>query len=373
MSRRELMHSNFIAWALTPHSSHALGLYPIYLFMRALDIIQSSADNFSARKIDKALWLKFFEDDFIVDVSVERECAIPIGKNKKSKYVDLVIEITTKEAILPIIIENKVESDENGTNKDQTKEYFDWFENYSKYTDTAKYYRPLYIYLYPEYNTTMQTQSEYIRMTYQELVDYIIAPSAEKCGDIVSVNNYRTYLQSLTFQSDNEKGEHTMAISPEERRILDDFIRENEDLLCAVIKKLDGVDEESLSAVTSSIKDHSQYEFMGDTYKKGRLILAIVKQHIADGKVTNFSDLQKAFPDNLQGAKGVVRLYRLVPDKDKGIGPDSHKRYFVDGGEVIDKFVPGEDVVVCREWGAKNAEKFIQHAINVLGYDIKKL
>ena len=149
-----------------------------------------------------------------------------------------------------------------------------------------------------------------------------------------------------------------MAISPEERRILDDFIRENEDLLCAVIKKLDGVDEESLSAVTSSIKDHSQYEFMGDTYKKGRLILAIVKQHIADGKVTNFSDLQKAFPDNLQGAKGVVRLYRLVPDKDKGIGPDSHKRYCVDGGEVIDKFVPGEDVVVCREWGAKNAEKF---------------
>lgn len=373
MSRRELMHSNFIAWALNPQSSHALGLYPMYLFARALNIIQSSADNSNARKIDKALWLKFFDDDFIVDVSVDREYAIPIGKNKKSKYVDLLIEITTKEAILPIVIENKVESDENGTNKDQTKEYFDWFEKNGIYSDVSKYYQPLYIYLYPEYNTQRQKQDEYIRMTYQELVDYIIAPSAAKCGDTISVSNYRTYLQCLTFQSDNKKGEHTMAISPEERKILDDFVRDNEDLLCAVLKKLDGVDEDAVFAVTSSIKDHSQYEFMGDTYKKGRLVLAIVKKHIADGKVATFADLKKDFPDDLQGAKGVVRLYSQVPDKDKGIGPDSHRRYFVDGGEVIDNFIPGDDVVVCREWGAKNAEKFIQHAINVLGYNIKKL
>jgi hypothetical protein len=137
MSRRELMHSNFIAWALNPKSSHALGFYPIYLLIRALNIIQASEDNLNARKIEKSLWLKFFDEDFIVNVSVDREHAIPIGKNKKSKYVDLVIEVTTKEHILPIIIENKVESDENGTNKDQTKEYFAWFENYSTYKDAS--------------------------------------------------------------------------------------------------------------------------------------------------------------------------------------------------------------------------------------------
>jgi hypothetical protein len=373
MSRRELMHSNFIAWALNPQSTHALGFYPTYLFARALDIIQSSADNFNARKIDKTLWLKFFDDNFIVDVSIEREYPIPIGKNNKNKFVDLLIEITTKDKILPLIVENKVESPENGTDGDQTKEYFDWFENDAKYQDRTKYFEPLYIYLYPEYKTKKQTQEEYIRMTYQELVDYIIAPSAEKCGDVISVNNYKTYLQCLTFQSDNDKGGNTMAISPEERKILDEFVRENEDMLCAVLKQLDGVDIDSIASVTSGIKDHSQYEFMGNTYKKGRLVLAVVKQYIDEGKATDFSDLQKAFPDTLQGKYGVVRLSKKVDDKDKGIGLDGHKRYFVDGGEVIGGFVPNDEVLVCREWGAKNAEAFIQHAINVLKYPINKL
>jgi hypothetical protein len=99
----------------------------------------------------------------------------------------------------------------------------------------------------------------------------------------------------------------------------------------------------------------------------------VVKQYIDEGKATDFSDLQKAFPDTLQGKYGVVRLSKKVDDKDKGIGLDGHKRYFVDGGEVIGGFVPNDEVLVCREWGAKNAEAFIQHAINVLKYPINKL
>ena len=142
----------------------------------------------------------------------------------KNKFIDLLIEITTKEKVLPIIIENKVESKENGTNNDQTQVYFDWCENKSKYQDTSKYFKALYIYLYPEYNSEMQSSKEYIRMTYQELVDYILEPSMVKCGDIISIGNYKTYLQCLSFQSDNEKGDQTMAISSEEKKILMSFV-----------------------------------------------------------------------------------------------------------------------------------------------------
>lgn len=369
MSRRELMHSNFIAWALDPSSSHALGFYPMYQLIRALELIQGSADNTNARKIDEALWYNFYDDDFIVDVTVEREVAIPVGKNGKNKFIDLLIEITTKEKVLPIIIENKVESKENGTNNDQTQVYFDWCENKSKYQDTSKYFKALYIYLYPEYNSEMQSSKEYIRMTYQELVDYILEPSMVKCGDIISIGNYKTYLQCLSFQSDNEKGDQTMAISSEEKKILMSFVKENEDLLCAIINKLDGVDPEALSAVTNGIKDSTQYEFLGNTYGKGRLVLAVVSQYVTDGKASDFSTLQKAFPDNLQGAKGVVRISNSVSNKDKGIG--GKKRYFIKADEVI-KLASGEEILVSDQWGASNIENFIKNAITNLGYEINK-
>ena len=68
MSRRELMHSNFIAWALDSKSSHALGFYPIYQLIRALYIIQDFPDNRDARKIDKSLIYRFFDDSFIINI-----------------------------------------------------------------------------------------------------------------------------------------------------------------------------------------------------------------------------------------------------------------------------------------------------------------
>lgn len=127
MSRRELMHSNFIAWALDSESSHALRFYPIYQLVRAISIIQDYADNIAAQKLASSLVYKFFDDDFIKELTVAREFPVPIGD--KTKYIDILIEIKTSEKILPIIIENKVESKENGSNNDQTVVYYDWCES----------------------------------------------------------------------------------------------------------------------------------------------------------------------------------------------------------------------------------------------------
>ena len=375
MARRELMHSNFIAWALSPESSHSLGYYPLYQLIRSLGIIQGNADNTKARKIDSTysdskLLYKFFDDNFIVDAKVYREHAIPVGKTKK--YIDVLIEITTKDKILPIVIENKVESPENGPDGDQTKIYFEWAEK--KYADTTKYLEPIYIYLYPEYKTQMQTQEEYIRMTYQDLVDNVLDPSLSKCGDLVSIQNYKVYLQALSFQSDNEKGENTMAISNEEKEIFKSFVTENEDLLCAVLshlKDLIDVDEDAISLVTSSIKDKTQYEFNGQKYGKGRLVLAVVQKYVEDNPSTTYSDLLAAFPDVLQGGKsGVLKMESSVPDEEKGIGPDAHKRYFVKGKDIIKLPATKESILVCREWGIGNINNFINHVTTILGYKI---
>ena len=72
MSRRELMHSNFIAWALDSESSHALRFYPIYQLVRAISIIQDYADNIAAQKLASSLVYKFFDDDFIKKTANQR-------------------------------------------------------------------------------------------------------------------------------------------------------------------------------------------------------------------------------------------------------------------------------------------------------------
>lgn len=364
MSRRELMHSNFIAWALDPGASHALGFYPLYQLVRSIGSVQGNADNVGATKISPSLLYKFYDDNFIVDATIEREASVPVGKN--TRFIDLLIEITTTEKILPIIIENKVDANETD---DQTLAYHHWGET-EAYPDRTIFFDPIYIYLYPEYKSKKQKSDKYIRMTYQELVDYILDPSLVKCNDVVAKNNYKQYLQALSFQLDNEKGGQTMAISNEEKQILKEFVNENRDLLCAVLGELDEVDPAALAKVTSSLKDDSKYEFEKKEYGKGQLVLAVVKKFFADNPAVTYVDLEAAFPKNLQGSKGVLSLSTMVKDADKGIG--GKKRYFTRADEIV-VLASGEQVLVCREWGITNIDKFIQHVNNNLPYSINKV
>ncbi|MBQ8165571.1 MAG: PD-(D/E)XK nuclease family protein [Lachnospiraceae bacterium] len=356
-SRWELMHSNFINWILNPTSSHALGNYPLYQLIQSLMFIKEKTDNIDSR-LDLDVINKFYDDSFIVSTTVE--CEI--------EHIDILIQIKTKEKILPVLIENKVNSSENGKNKDQTIVYFNWGE--SKFSDRDKYFEPIYIFLYPEYSNVIQKEKSYIRMTYQELVDYIIEPSMLKCGDFNSINNFKLYLQCLSFQTDNEKGELTMAISSEERKILDDFITQNKNLLISVLNELkDDVDPEALSQITDSVRDYSKYEFEGNEYGKVPLVLAVVKKYVADYNPKDFTVLQDAFPDLLQGTKGTIRQWSSVSDEDKGLVPNKKKRYFVNEDQLI-KLPSKEIVIVCREWGAGNIENFINHVNTQLNYTI---
>ena len=224
---------------------------------------------------------------------------------------------------MPIIIENKVNSTENGKHKNQTQVYYAWAEK--EYGDRNTFFDPIYVFLYPEYNATKQSAQEYIRMTYQQLVDYVLEPSMEKCGDAISINNYKAYLQCLSFQTDNEKGEDTMAISNEEKKILDAFIKENKTLICAVLNELkddDDVDSDALSKITKSVRDYSKYLFEGQKYGKAKLVLAIVKKHVADNPNVTYTELSAAFalkPDH----NPLIILEKNITDNDR-----KYRRFF---------------------------------------------
>lgn len=360
-SRWELMHSNFIAWVLNPNSSHSLYNYPLYQFIMSLFLIKKKSENEKAR-LDDSLIAKFFYDNFILSATVEREI----------QHIDILVKVKTKEKILPIIIENKVDSAENGNNKDQTNQYFNWAEQ--EFQDSSLYFQPIYVFLFPEYNSKVQQKNEnYLRMTYQELVDYVLEPSMLKCGDNNSINNFTVYLQCLSFQLDNIKGEYSMAISREERKILDEFIKENKNLLLAVLNNIldEDVDPKIKSTIANTVRDYSKYEFNGNEYKKSRLVLAVVTKYVNDKNPKDFNELLNAFPKNLQGSKGVVQLLNAISSNDKGLN-GKQKRYFIDNSEIL-HLANGQDVAVCTEWGISNIDCFIKHATNKLGYVINQL
>ena len=82
-SRWELMHSNFIAWALAPDSSHQLRFYPLQQFVQLIDLVQNAPDNINARMLDPMLLYKFSNSNYIVGATIERERA----------HIDLLIQI----------------------------------------------------------------------------------------------------------------------------------------------------------------------------------------------------------------------------------------------------------------------------------------
>ena len=366
MSRRELMHSNFIAWMLRPDSSHALGFYPLYQLVRSLPSIQTKANNINARKIIDpeygTLAYAFCDNDFILDAVVKREVpVVPVGSlpKTKPKYIDLLVEIKTKDKILPIVIENKVNSKENGDASNQTTIYFDWAED--QYKDAAKFYKPLYIYLYPRYNEEEPDCASYLRMTYQELVDYIIEPSMNTCGNAESIAHYRAYLQCLSFQMDNEKGGDTMAISAEEKKILEAFFDENGELWAALLNELDDIPEDVKTAATAAISGRrSQYEFEGKLYTQGRVILAVVQKWSTDNPGAKFADFEAAFPQVISAHK-IVRNQALVKD---------HKRVFIKDPVVTDP--DGITVVVNNQVTSADMPDFVALAAG-LGYTVTKL
>ena len=116
-------------------------------------------------------------------------------------------------------------------------------------------------------------------------------------------------------------------------------------------------------------KDFSKYIFNGETFVKRRLVLAVVRQYVEDYRPATFDELKEAFPDDLQGSLGVVKLIDEVSDKYKGIG--GAKRYFVNENETI-RLPSGERAIVCTEWGAHDTEQFVGHVMAKFNYNIEK-
>ena len=124
--------------------------------------------------------------------------------------------------------------------------------------------------------------------------------------------------------------------------------------------------EERRASVKAS-RDMTKYLFMDKTYRKNKLVLAVISHYLIEHQDTTAQQLKEKFPDYLQGGLGVTSSLETA----KWIFErTNHKRHFLADDEIL-KLADGSEIAVCNQWGAGNIENFIEWTQKNLGYSIQ--
>lgn len=113
-------------------------------------------------------------------------------------------------------------------------------------------------------------------------------------------------------------------------------------------------------------RDYSKYVFNGVPYKKGRLVLAVIKAYIQQHQPT-LLQLREAFPKELQGSFGVFYTEQEYNAR-KQSSNDQSERFF---NAIEDRLTTsdGEQILICTEWGKENITQFMNHC-NALSLEV---
>lgn len=146
---------------------------------------------------------------------------------------------------------------------------------------------------------------------------------------------------------------------------IEEFCKEQKVSLQDTIRQ--GLELSSVTSVGDAVetnkvkKDFSTFNFQGKSYNKGRLVNEVVKAYVRDNPNINFSELEEAFPTEIQGSLGVVTSEENAVQIYKRTG---HKRYYIKSNEIID--VSDGKVATSNQWKTDNIEKFVNH-VNKMG------
>ena len=134
VSRKELSHSNFIAWLLNNQESHNLSSYPIKKFLEILVISSTKEQSTYHKKLFDAIIIGEISIDEL-EVITERSIT---GVGRVDIYIKANVSYSGKRQNLRIIIENKVTTKEHS---DQTRKYYNYYESLKD--EPCKIFRPV--------------------------------------------------------------------------------------------------------------------------------------------------------------------------------------------------------------------------------------
>lgn len=154
--------------------------------------------------------------------------------------------------------------------------------------------------------------------------------------------------------------------SPDDNQLFIDVqqvipIPEAADYQINVREKAERSKDAKLAAVSN--RDLTKYRFQGQTYGKGRLVLAVVSFFVEQNPDLTLEELRSKFPNRLQGNR-VIEDLAVLSDPAK-----RNRRYFAKPDEVIHLANEGRSVVVCSQWGL-NTRDFINYVVTSFGYEI---
>jgi hypothetical protein len=186
--RSETVHSAFWAWLLNPKESHGLGTEPLEKF------IKIAIPNF---KYEHSL----------NNVSVITESAIKGGR------FDIFIDSdkTEKDHPFSIIIENKIDSNEN---EGQTQKYYKWSQEHNKNKDNYFVYMKPHSQNLDDIKLSVEQNEDKIfhKISYQKLYENVLLPFISSSSEIANkyINEY-----IFSFGISTQDSSHLIIINEE--------------------------------------------------------------------------------------------------------------------------------------------------------------
>ena len=361
VGRRELSHSAFLAWLFDMSANHGLGAAPV---LQLLELFVACFRQQNKVGLDSVLMNAILSRNITIhDKSIETEYNVKTSAAKGR--ADIVMDIgvgvpDTKISKLRIVIENKVYSSEHDK---QTCTYFEYYEKEKPQGE----YR-LYIYLTSLLHEKDAECESFVHITYQDLLDNVFEPIlrlpnlSERTQFILTeyINCLSIPVEEFTNKK-NIKRTTIMAISENERNLLNAFWKKHEKLIMAVHSAMasdPNLDEEEQEIhkklAQYNNKDYSKYSVNGEgSYGKGPTVKQVVKCYMEKHPDASIEELEeKVFPYDLQGGGlGVVQSY-IKEDKKRS-------EYYDD----LRHPQTNEIVYVCKRWRGQggNFDKFIKY------------
>lgn len=274
----EESHSLLIRYILDPNENHGLGTMPLELFMRLLVVKNTS------NKVIQKYMNELLGNAKEIKVLV----CVPEKTDRKARY-DIYIELEVNKIKSTIIIENKVLSTEN---ENQTYKYTDYSKDYEN---------PILVYLS---NNDVSESPEFLCITYQELLDYVIEPLYNFTDNTVTKQLLKDYIRVLSHIEVKERSV-TLAMSNEERKLLRSVYLENQELFERMVEALTTEDltEEEKDTYRKAFeisKNHRlKWSYKGKMMNSRELVLTIVKEQLQMGKDIEMLSKYKMHSDPL--------------------------------------------------------------------------
>lgn len=297
IARDENTHSRFIAHYLNPDASHSVGYKFLESFLRLaiikgaeqdVQIIEGQTPSKIDEKLVQAIMLpgsikfheviaeetlnKTFEESGRFDIFVRFSLLDNATKNKQKEANNFTIE---KKYLL--VIENKINAKETYTNGvSQTETYFQYL------TKAERDYTKIMVLLHA-YESTTVVCKDFIRVSYQSMLNSVIDPLLkDEMLSVEDVNRITDYVKCLSIPAleENKKKKQKnltiMALSENEKELLIDFWEKNKNLLMACFEAISTSDEfddkakelaGKVARQVGNIKKQENYQL---SYKKGK-------------------------------------------------------------------------------------------------------